>query len=254
MEFVKLKTTYYNDLAIMAAGEAAEVLFTRALAFAGEQETDGFIPAAVVPRLAPNKTSTRISSLVREGLWVKVTGGWQIAGWEKHQALKSELDMKRDQTRQRVAAHRDRKRSNSVTATVTNAAVTPPEVEIEVDAAAAATREHAAAAPLPGSLEVLKAKLDARKLTVRWDKLKPDQLAAIEALVDQHGDGILVRAALQAYRPDNPPAFAQAWLETWRAIPVGRLAAVAAPACELSGHTGTTTHCVQCASEQKAAR
>ena len=50
MDWVKLATNYYNDPALMRAGEAAEVLFTRALAYAGDQETDGVIPTEALPR------------------------------------------------------------------------------------------------------------------------------------------------------------------------------------------------------------
>lgn len=124
-------------------------------------------------------------------------------------------------------------------------------------AAAAAPRERANDEPplLPPAVEILRAQLDARKLTVRWDKLDASALAEIEALIDLHGDGPLVRAAVQSYRPDSPPAFAQAWLASWRALPApGHLLRVADPACTEPGHTGTTRYCVQCAAEQKAAR
>ena len=37
MEWVKLDTTFYLDAAIVRAGEAAEVLFVRAMAYCGDE-------------------------------------------------------------------------------------------------------------------------------------------------------------------------------------------------------------------------
>jgi hypothetical protein len=253
MDFVKLKTTYYNDLAVRAAGEQAEVLFTRGLAFAGEQETDGFIPSWAPAALTSSKATARVNALVREGLWTKVDGGWHITGWDKHQVSKAEVETKRELGRLRQAKHREKTKQSRVTERVTNASVTQREEEEEVDAAAAASRETLPQ-PLPAALEILRAKLDARKLAVRWDKLKPDQVAQIEQLIELHGDTPLVRAALQSFRPDSPPAFVQAWLETWRTLPQPGRLEIVAPPCDLPGHVGTTAHCTQCASERIAAR
>jgi len=59
---------------------------------------------------------------------------------------------------------------------------------------------------------------------------------------------------MRDFQPDRPVAFAQAWLPSWRQIrQPGRLAVVADP-CTEPGHQGTTHHCVQCASERKAAQ
>lgn len=65
----------------------------------------------------------------------------------------------------------------------------------------------------------LRERLDAARLTVRWDKLKPDQLTEILALAARHGPARLVQAASREYQPSKPPAFAQAWLPGWRALP-----------------------------------
>lgn len=266
MEFVKVGTTYYNEPALVAAGDDAELLFMRALAYSGDRTTDGFIPSAMAARLTPTKTAARVTALVREGLWTTVDGGWQITDWDNpdspfHQVLKAKLEAKREDTRKRVAAHRQRRKdaaSNALHGGLLNGDVTPQEVEAEIEAAAAASRATQASAPteapsLPPQLEILKAKLDAHQMIVRWDKLTAEQRDSIADLVDLHGDSPLIKAARNAYRPDSPPAFAQAWLSTWQAIPAaGRLQLVQAPPCPLGGHTGTTEACNQCAAERKA--
>ncbi|MBZ5736471.1 hypothetical protein K8Z61_18425 [Nocardioides sp. TRM66260-LWL] len=115
-------------------------------------------------------------------------------------------------------------------------------------AAAAADRET-----LPDELAILRSKLNTRKLVVRWDRLSADQIDEIRALVALHGDGPLVKTAIQAFQPNNPPVFAQAWLENWRALPApgDHLAALDDP-CPQPGHSGTTRHCPQCAADALA--
>lgn len=75
--------------------------------------------------------------------------------------------------------------------------------------------------PLPPAVEILKTKLDARKLHVRWDRLEVDELTEIETLIETVGDAELVRSAVQSFRADSPPAFAQAWLSQWRDLARG---------------------------------
>ncbi|RDZ48703.1 hypothetical protein C5C07_20690, partial [Haloferax sp. Atlit-4N] len=134
----------------------------------------------------------------------------------------------------------------SVTNGGSNEVVRSGEVEEEVDAAAAATTP-----PLPPSLEILKAKLDAAKMTARWDRLTGDQHAIIEQLIDLHGDGPLVKSAIAQYRPGAPAVFAQAWLAGWMSlVPAGTGLRVVSTPCPESGHSGTTDHCTQCASER----
>lgn len=105
MEWVKLSTSYDTDAAIMRAGEAAEVLFTRSLAYCGREETGGFIPDGMPARLCPKGAAARVKSLVSERLWVRddEQHGWRIRSWESWQ---SELDLLAERRR----ADRERKR------------------------------------------------------------------------------------------------------------------------------------------------
>ncbi|GAA1909236.1 hypothetical protein GCM10009737_08050 [Nocardioides lentus] len=257
MDWVKLDCTYYLDGAIVLAGEAAEVLFTRAMAWCGDQENGGFVPREVLPRLTPTRGAARARALVTHGLWVEVGGGWRFVAWDRHQTTREQLDAKRQAGRERQQSWRDRKKStrDGVRNGVTNADVTQREVEVEVevDAAAAATREPP---PLPVDIEILRAGLEASKMSARWDRLTPEQTAEIQDLIDVHGDGPLIRSAISQHRPDRPAAFAQAWLTGWRHLRrPGDLALVpTSDPCTKPGHTGTVRHCNQCASEQKAAR
>lgn len=81
MDWVKLSTSYHLDDAIMRAGEAAEVLWLRALTWAAHEETAGRVPTVVIPRLVPGRGEVRAAALVREGLWAPREGGWQFPRW-----------------------------------------------------------------------------------------------------------------------------------------------------------------------------
>lgn len=253
MEWVKLSTNYYLDPAIMRAGEAAEVLFTRALAYVGDHETDGFVPKEALPRLTPLRGASRARSLVREGLWEVAPGGWRFVNWMKHQRTKDQMASTRENGRQRQAKHRARNAgSNGVRNAVTNGGVTRTEVEEEVEAAAAASATHPG--DLPPAVAILRGQLEAHKLIVQWSSLTEGELAEVEDLTRIHGDTALVKSALRSYQPNKPPATARAWMRQWRDLRApGDLAAVPDEPCTEHGHTGTTRHCIQCASEKKAA-
>ena len=244
MEWVKLDSTFYLDAAVIRAGEAAEVLFVRAMAYCGDQENDGIVPREILPRLAPTRARARAAALVAEGLWEVVPEGWRFVSWRRHQRTKEQMEAERVAARERQAEWRAR---NAVTNAVTSPEVTQQRREEKRRTAAAAA---GAAAALPEAVEILKGKLDARKLKVRWDKATPDDLAEIEALWRLHGDGPLIQSVISQYRPDEPARFVSAWLAGWRQIPEpGSLRAV----------TRCTTHdwitlnvagaCTACASE-----
>lgn len=260
MDWVKLKTNYYLDAAIMRAGEAAEVLFTRALAYVGDQETEGVVHREALPRLTPVRGTTRAAALVREGLWEVVPEGWRFTTWTKHQTTRDSIEAKRAAGRTRQALHRQRR--NAVTNAVTNASVTGTEVEEEVDAAAAAG-EAAAAEPagnpttLPVAVEILRGALQAQTplASLRFDQLRPDQLAELAALVDLHGDRRLVDVAVRTLRHPAPTSVA-AFLGTWRSLPPPgqALAVVRQVLCPThSTVLSPAGVCSGCASDQKAA-
>lgn len=254
MHYIPFSTTYYLDVALMRAGEAAEVLWCRARAWCGDQETDGVVPREILPRLAPTRAAARARALVEAGLWVEVPVGWQFVRWDA--ITKDELDQQRESGRVRQRRHRDKHRNgvtDAVSNGVTNGEVTG-EKEGRKERSAAAAADTPPPPRLPEPVEILRGKLEARKLVVRWDRATPADLDDITALVSVHGDEPLVRSAVQSFRPDSPPAFVSAWLAQWRALPPPGTGLHAVPddPCPQPGHSGTTRHCTQCASEQLA--
>lgn len=257
MEWVKLTTDYYRDLAVALGDDAMEIMFTRGLGLAGEIEQSGFIPDPLLvgltrrPALA-RKTAQR---LVKAELWERVQGGYQIVNWSEIQAELERLVAKKRRDKERKRRAR-REGGLSAPASVDESAPASGAVsrgpslrslESEIDAAAAAVADPV--------LDVLRSKLQehTRLQGLRFDALRPTDAAELVALVEVHGDQRLVDVALDTCR--NPtPVHVGAFMATWHSLPPPgqRLAAVTTKArCTIHDWITLTPAgiCSACASE-----
>lgn len=92
--FAPLSAHYYKDDAIDEAGEAAELLFCRGLAFCADVLSDGYISDRQLVRfvgVGMFDATERAARLVEVGLWERVDGGFQIRTWLKWNRSKSEI-------------------------------------------------------------------------------------------------------------------------------------------------------------------
>lgn len=263
MDWVKSLTGYYRLLPIATGTDAMEVMFKRADALAGEIGDDGFIPDEMLPMLTrrPSQAKKIAAQLVSADLWVRVRGGYLIVDWVSINAELVALQAKRKRERDRKRASRAASRESSADASAESPADGPvdslldhqSETQTETETAAAAA-VPAVARDLPPAVAILRGQLEAHRIVVQWSNLTSDELAEIERLAALHGDNALVQSAIRSYQPNRPPATAKAWLRQWRDLRApGDLVAVPPDPCPEPGHSGTTKHCVQCASEQKAA-
>lgn len=136
MDWCRLGTSYYLDEAVLRAGEAAEVLFLRCLAYSGARESRGRIDKAALPLLAPVKTKARMDALVREGLLVDEGDAVLIRRWDEWQeALDSESERRRkDRERKRADRAAVRAASSDVSADNPRTIRTlNPRIELEVE-------------------------------------------------------------------------------------------------------------------------
>jgi hypothetical protein len=110
VEWVKLRTSFYRDPKVMGLPDAeSELLFIRSLAFAGEQETHGFIPEHVLPALARKRRyDNSVRALLAQNLWQAGDGGYWITRWDENQDELEKLAARR-------AADRERKRKQRAT-------------------------------------------------------------------------------------------------------------------------------------------
>lgn len=113
MEWVKLAASpaFYMDGALLRAGEAAEVLFCRALAHCGAVESEGRVDKTVLPLLIQVRAQARADALVREGLWVDAGTHYLVRSWEKwqdeHDAAAKKRRADRERLRQKRQVSRD---------------------------------------------------------------------------------------------------------------------------------------------------
>lgn len=105
MDWVKLSSRYYLDPSVAGLPDAdTEVLFTRSLAYAGDQETGGFIPSNIVLTLCRRRRyEACVEALIAHSLWLPASGGYQINRWQEWQEELEAIVRRR-------SADRDRKR------------------------------------------------------------------------------------------------------------------------------------------------
>jgi hypothetical protein len=127
--WIKLHDNFATNLKVLAAGEDAAWLYVCGLLYCSANLTDGIIPTPALRTLTAKKDARTLARiLVREGLWVETSQGWEVHEYLLHQRSKEQIVKEREGTRNRVAAYRERKRNG-----VGNGHVTAPETEAETD-------------------------------------------------------------------------------------------------------------------------
>lgn len=90
--YAPLDVHYYDDNKVILAGESAEILFVRGLAFCKRQRTNGFVSRSQLARLGLKKVTQRARKLVEVGLWSEVDGGYEVVSWSKYNRTKEEIE------------------------------------------------------------------------------------------------------------------------------------------------------------------
>ena len=97
--YAPLSARYYKDDSVATAGEKAELLYVRGLAFCAEVLSDGFISDIQLTRfvgVGMTGVPTRAKRLVDVELWVRdeERGGYWVASWLKWNQSKDEIGEK----------------------------------------------------------------------------------------------------------------------------------------------------------------
>lgn len=98
-------------LAAMKDGHRAAFVWLCGLAYAGEQGTDGFIPAPALPML--HGKSTDAQKLLEVGLWHAAPGGWIVNDWNEYQQTNAETAERTKRARKAAEARWGKVRSNA---------------------------------------------------------------------------------------------------------------------------------------------
>lgn len=115
--YAPLHAHYFDDTAIMEAGEDAELLYVRMLAYASRQmELEGYLSDRVItsrlgimPRMEDDGTGivpgtdagSRAGTLAGVGLLTRTGSGYRISGWLKWNKSAEEMDKERKRDRAR---------------------------------------------------------------------------------------------------------------------------------------------------------
>jgi hypothetical protein len=104
--YAALSAHYFKDDAVARAGEKAELLFVRGLAFCADVLSDGFISDLQLARhvgVGMAGVRARADALCREGLWFRDDdeAGYWVQSWEKWNRTRAEIEdaMKADSAR-----------------------------------------------------------------------------------------------------------------------------------------------------------
>jgi hypothetical protein len=112
MPWFRVDDTFAMHEKVMAAGNAAIGLWTRAGAWSMQQLTDGFVPNHVIRSLGTPKERR---TLVEVSLWEEVEGGVSFQNWTERQPTKEQIESARQAAadRQRHARVRAKSRRDS---------------------------------------------------------------------------------------------------------------------------------------------
>ncbi|RBY82668.1 hypothetical protein [Blastococcus sp. TF02A-26] len=141
LKWVAFPLNISDDPRMLAAGEPAEVLWTRAWTWCGKYALDGRIPKGIVARLAPDDTAARVEALLEEELWVDEGDCYLVADWEEVIGSVKGLN-----AQQKAAADRSKKYRQNVKAKAERLAVEAGQTSLLVPASRDASRDAAATA------------------------------------------------------------------------------------------------------------
>jgi hypothetical protein len=106
MTWAKLDDRFDENPKVLSVPIEARLLYVCGLTYSARALSDGFIPAALLPRLVPDlrRPERRAAELVRAGLWEEAARpGWRIHDWEKYNPPAAVVKAERERARQRMA-------------------------------------------------------------------------------------------------------------------------------------------------------
>ena len=92
--WIRIDDTFPSHPKVIAAGPRAAWLYVCSLCYANRHLTDGWLPASILPVLAPGvrQPKTLANTLVSAGLWEARDGGWQVHDYTEHQRTAEQIN------------------------------------------------------------------------------------------------------------------------------------------------------------------
>lgn len=204
MPWVKLTDNWYDDPAIVEAGDDGGWLWVTALSWSARNLTDGHVPSRQLSRLTTlTDPPTVAARLVDLGLFEvdAERGGWIVANYHRYQPTAAEVLAKREAEadRKRVRRVSDRNPSGQVAESDRNPSDVRPVSE--------------SPGPGPGPVPVGKPPSSSVTESGWYADATEDERAQVSAVLDLVADARLALAQSSA----KPPVRASAWRSRCRA-------------------------------------
>lgn len=110
MAWVKLDTGIFRNPKVVTVGADAKLLYVAGICYAGDNLTDGLIPANALPILAAEATirnaKKATAELVTAGLWIALDGGFEVHDYLEHNSRSGDVQAKREAAKERMQRNR----------------------------------------------------------------------------------------------------------------------------------------------------
>lgn len=215
--FAPLSATYYHDDAIAEAGEAAELLFLRGIAYCAQNPShDGFISEMQLVRhvgVGMSNAVERAEALVEVDLWLRVPRGYKVRSWLSWNRSGEEIEeyKQRDRTRKTGSARKGPQAPAEGSAESASPSERNPS-GIRAEGVAESERTPTGAPSGVGSESDTQSKTDTDTEQDR-EELSPSG-EQMEALVDLPGAAASTSRSFKPGSDDDPD-----WLKFWKVYP-----------------------------------
>lgn len=108
MSWFKVDDAFDMHPKVLSAGNAAAGLWLRGGSYCARNLTDGFVPHDVAKLYG---TPQQIAALLRVGLWVRVSGGYEMHQYLERNPSRAEVLAERKKTAERVARWKERQKN-----------------------------------------------------------------------------------------------------------------------------------------------
>lgn len=179
-----VKDNFPRHARFVAVDDAAVGVWVQCLAYANEQETDGFIPTGALRWVSRSREADALKSvraLVKAGLLAETEGGWTIHDYLQHNPSKEDRSAKREAARLRMVRSKEPKEPKKAAVAAPETPAKPPD----------ASREFRAKEPRRAREESAKGSGTSRALPALQDQDQDQDQVSADADAAASGSGTL---------------------------------------------------------------
>jgi len=112
MGWVRLDDNFADHPKVIALSDSAFRLFITGLCYSNRQLTDGLIPYQIVSAWVGHMPEKPSDELENQNLWEREDKGFRIRSYDEYQPTKSQVEEKRERSKERLQRYRERKNAD----------------------------------------------------------------------------------------------------------------------------------------------